>query len=177
LWTAIAITFVHHYTLATTVIHSAYLVHSAYLRLSLRPPSPHLDYPYNHIMVAHPSGTTTAEHNARLEAVATSLEDLARNLRALKLAPEGSAPRSFSADAPSAPPPPAQPAPPTPSANFYVGQRVRVLVAGPHRGRTGEILSRRGRIFWNLQLDATSHQPQCLIWKLPSSLQALPAGL
>jgi hypothetical protein len=130
-------------------------------------------------MVAHPSGTTTAEHNARLEAVAASLEDLARNLRALKLAtPQSTGSTPAASAPPSTAPPPVDPPPTTPpSAPFFIGQRIRIMVSGPHRGRTGEILSRRGRIFWNIQLDATVHQPECLIWKLPSSLQALPAGL
>jgi hypothetical protein len=122
--------------------------------------------------------STTADHDARLEAVATSLEDLARNLRRLKLAPT---PRSSSTaratPEPSMPPamPPSKPS--KPSAGFSIGQRVRVIVAGPYKGRTGEILGPRGRMFWNIRLDATTHQAQCDIWKMPSSLLALPAGL
>jgi hypothetical protein len=51
-----------------------------------------------------------------------------------------------------------------------------VTVAGQYYGRIGTILSPRGRMFWNLRLEAIGRKPECDIWKMPSSLKALPAG-
>jgi hypothetical protein len=40
-------------------------------------------------------------------------------------------------------------------------------------GRTGEVMSRRGSMFWNVRLDASGKDPEQLVFKMDSSLRAL----
>jgi hypothetical protein len=40
-------------------------------------------------------------------------------------------------------------------------------------GRTGEVVSRRGSMFWNMRLDTSHKDPKRLVFKMDSSLRAM----
>jgi hypothetical protein len=110
-----------------------------------------------------------ALREARLEEIATQLEELAAELRLLIIGGEEETP---SAQQPP-PPPPAQPM----DDKVRVGSRVRVVKGALDRywGRTGIVLSRRGSLFWNLKMDARGRETEGpLIYKKETSLQVVP---
>lgn len=106
----------------------------------------------------------------KLEEVATLMEELATALRRLKVNHEEE--NGHSAEAPSAPPPATAPRDDT----IQEGSRVRIIkTLDRYRGRTGVVMSRRGTMFWNLQLDIQGKESSGpLIYKKETSLQAIP---
>jgi hypothetical protein len=105
--------------------------------------------------------------DARLEEAALVLEGMARELRRLK----GQKPNNKTkapADVPSR-------ATSGGMAEMQVGQRVRVVRKDQCRGRTGVVLGRHGRLFWDVQLDANATNKGCTIYKRGSSLCIIEA--
>jgi hypothetical protein len=95
------------------------------------------------------------EHNAALEAIALVLEEVARQVRRLK--------RPVASRGASRPC----------KKGLQVGARVVVVCSqGKYLGRTGELVSRRGTMFWNVRLDASGADPARLVYKMDSSLTA-----
>jgi ribosomal protein L19 len=95
-----------------------------------------------------------------LEEAARLLEKMAQQLRSLK-AQRSKVPASRpTAEVPSAGVP----------EGVRVGSRVRVIRKDRYQGRTGVVLRRHGRLFWDVQLDATATQSKCLIYKKDASL-------
>lgn len=91
--------------------------------------------------------------NARLEAAAQLLESMAQELRKLK---------------------PAQGKEKKKVAEMQKGDRIRVVrPKDPHKGRVGEVLGRRGTMYWNLRLDADVTRGECLLYRMGSSLQII----
>lgn len=98
-------------------------------------------------MLAHPDRA----RDQQLEIIALLLEEVARKLRLLKVTEA-----------------------PTPKPSLHVGQRVRsISKAGKYQGRTGVLLSRRGRMFWNLRLDASLTDVARNVFMMETSLRAL----
>jgi hypothetical protein len=54
-----------------------------------------------------------------------------------------------------------------------VGRRVKVVIMGPYRGRVGVVVSRRGTMYWDVQLDETERDVSRLIYKMSSSLKVI----
>ena len=110
-----------------------------------------------------------ALREARLEEIATQLEELAAALRLLII--DGTEEIPPAKQPP--PPPPAQPM----DERVRVGSRVKVVrgTLDRYRGRTGVVLSRRGALFWNLRMDARGRETEGpLIYKKGTSLQVVP---
>lgn len=54
------------------------------------------------------------------------------------------------------------------------GDRIEMVRPNdPHRGRMGEVLRRRGTMFWNLRLDADATRGESLLYRMDSSLRVL----
>jgi hypothetical protein len=104
------------------------------------------------------------EANARLEEAAAALERMAKELRRLKTTTSGKT--KVQADLPKS----------GADAGVQVGQRVRVIRKDQYRGRTGVVLGRHGRLFWDVQLDASGTHKECTIYKRESSLCVLVAA-
>jgi hypothetical protein len=105
--------------------------------------------------------------SCRLEEAALLLEKMAKQLRALKT--DRSKARSdfkMPAEVPSAADVPSAAGP----ATVQVGSRVRVVRKDRYRGRTGVVVRRHGKLFWDVQLDATETSSRCLIYKKDASL-------
>ena len=43
----------------------------------------------------------------------------------------------------------------------------------PHLGRRGEVLKRRGTMYWDLRLDADGARGECLLYRMDSSLKVV----
>jgi hypothetical protein len=104
---------------------------------------------------------TDNEADARLEEAALVLEGMARELRRLKKAGNGSGNAKAPAEVPSAAKVPQ---------GMEVGRRV-VVRRDQYRNRTGVILGRHGRLFWDVRLEASATQGACTIYKRESSLR------
>jgi hypothetical protein len=102
----------------------------------------------------------TTDADARLEEAAQLLEKMARQLRSLKAERSKVPADGPTADVPSADQPEV----------VRVGSRVRVIRKDRYQGRAGVVLRRHGRLFWDVQLDATATQSKCLIYKKDASL-------
>jgi hypothetical protein len=109
--------------------------------------------------------TTDTEADARLEEAALALEGMARELRRLKKTKNGKA--KVPEEAPSAADAPQ---------GMQAGRRVRVIRKDQYRGRTGIVLGRHGRLFWDVLLDASATHSKCTIYKRESSLSMVEAG-
>jgi hypothetical protein len=57
--------------------------------------------------------------------------------------------------------------------SLKVGDKVMVVRADKYNGRRGTVVSRRGTMFWNVQLDALGSQPAERIFKMASSLKVV----
>jgi hypothetical protein len=120
--------------------------------------------------------TTIDEANARLEEAALVLEGMAKELRRLKTdggkgskSSKGGGKAKVAADAQTSGGKGAVPD------AVKVGQRVCVVRKDQYRGRTGVVLGRHGRLFWDVRLDASATQPECTIYKRESSLKVVEA--
>jgi uncharacterized protein (DUF885 family) len=92
------------------------------------------------------------DNNAALEAIAVLLEEVARMVRQLKRRKPAASQGNV----------------------LRVGCRVKVVCSqGKYMGRTGEVVSRRGSMFWNVRLDASRDDPERLVFKMDSSLKAM----
>jgi hypothetical protein len=105
--------------------------------------------------------------DARLEEAALLLEEMARQLRGLKekraKVPEKKQRSEVPEDVPST----------GVADELRVGCRVQVVRKDKYRGRKGVVLSRRGRLFWNVQLDGGDACGECVIFKKDTSLRVL----
>lgn len=114
-------------------------------------------------------------NEARVEEVAILLEELAVALRLLLIdirSRAGEAPNAQRQAQQDQAPPPHQPF----DGVVRVGSRVRVVggALNSFRGRTGVVLSQRGQLYWNLQLDIRGRETERpLIYKKGSSLQVV----
>jgi hypothetical protein len=59
----------------------------------------------------------------------------------------------------------------TMEADFVVGNKVRVIRRDKYYGRVGEIIGRRGQLFWRVLLTEGARQE--IIYKKPSGLEVL----
>jgi uncharacterized protein (DUF885 family) len=92
------------------------------------------------------------DNNAALEAIAVMLEEVARMVRQLKRRKPAASKGNV----------------------LRVGCRVKVVCSqGKYMGRTGEVVSRRGSMFWNVRLDASRGDPERLVFKMDLSLRAI----
>jgi hypothetical protein len=107
--------------------------------------------------------TDIEEANARLEEAALVLEGMARELRKLKKSHKGKA--KVAADSQT-----------SDDARIQVGQHVRVVRKDQYRGRTGVVLGRHGRLFWDVRLDASATHKECTIYKRESSLSVVESA-
>jgi hypothetical protein len=112
-------------------------------------------------------GTKGSVRQQKLEAVANAMEILAHELRQLALADDEGKDvyeekKSRAAEKG------------TGGKGCAVGRRVRVKVKGKYYGQTGEILSRRGAMYWNVRLDAGDGEVPRIIYKMASSLEVVP---
>ena len=99
----------------------------------------------------------------RLEAAALLLEQAARELRQLKK-------RNGAAKVPTEVPSASN------SGGVQVGSRVQVIRRDQYHGRTGVVVRRHGRVFWDVRLEASETQGECLIFKKDSSLRVVGPG-
>jgi hypothetical protein len=94
--------------------------------------------------------------DARLEEAAVALETMARELRRMKG-------KQGKTKLPTE----------VPSGNvggIQAGQRVRIVRKDQYRGRTGIVLGRHGRLFWDVRLEANATHGACTIYKREASL-------
>ena len=112
-------------------------------------------------MKASKSKSTDAD--SRLEEAALLLEEMARDLRRLK---KRNGETKVPAGVSSA----------SDAEGVQVGSRVRVTRKDQYRGRTGVVLRRHGRLFWDVRLEASEAQGECLIFKKESSLRVVGPG-
>jgi hypothetical protein len=105
------------------------------------------------------------EADARLEEAALVLEGMARELRRLK---KKTGKAKMPADVPSSSA--------DGLAELQVGQRVRVVRKDRYRGRTGVVLGRHGRLFWDVRLEATATHGASTIYKKDASLCVIAAS-
>jgi hypothetical protein len=99
------------------------------------------------------------EADARLEEAALVLEEMARELRRMKRkVRKTKVPAEVLSSAAGG------------TAELRVGQRVRVVRRDQYRGRTGVVLGRHGRLFWDVRLDANATQGASTIYKKEASL-------
>jgi hypothetical protein len=103
------------------------------------------------------------EADARLEEAALLLEGMARELRLLKRR-SGKSKTKVDADVPTS----------GGTAELQVGYRVRVVRKDKYRGRTGVVLGRHGRLFWDVRLDACAGHGECTIYKKDASFCVIP---
>jgi hypothetical protein len=90
------------------------------------------------------------------------LEELAAELRGLKSAGV--------ADATAPKPPAAVPSAEEPPCEIEAGRRVRVVRRDQYYNRVGVVKRRHGRLFWDVQLEATETRCASLIFKKDASL-------
>jgi hypothetical protein len=118
----------------------------------------------------HPTDRSPTDD--QLEAMATQLDSLARHLRQLKLdpssRPRATATSSAAFDRSASPTPPSSP-------TFQKGDCVQITHRDGYHGRRGTLTSRHGRLFWNIQLDATDKDKARLIYKKDTSLALIEA--
>jgi hypothetical protein len=108
------------------------------------------------------SDDTETTVDARLERVALLLEELAAELRGLKSAGV--------ADAAAPKPPAAVPSSEESPCEIKAGRRVRVVRRDQYYNRVGVVKRRHGRMFWDVQLEATETRCASLIFKKDASL-------
>jgi hypothetical protein len=124
------------------------------------------------------SGTTAAvagEHSDgvedRLEQAALLLEEMARELRKMKSRESVEVPLAggtYNQEAPEVPL--------LGEADLQVGHRVRVVWKDKYYGRTGVVMHRHGRLFWDVRLDASVTRAECTIFKKDASLTLIPGS-
>jgi hypothetical protein len=91
--------------------------------------------------------------DARLEAAAQLLETMAQELRKLKQTQRKTRRKN---------------------PGIQKGDRIRMTrPKDPHVGRTGEVLRRRGTMYWDLRLDADATRSECLLYRMDSSLKVV----
>jgi hypothetical protein len=110
-------------------------------------------------MVVRGTSDAVAEME-RLEAAANVMEDLARALRLLMAREKVSAPSTRERE--SCPSPAATE---SAEAGPRVGCKVRIVRKDAHYMKTGEIVGRRGRLFWYIRLDSQDGQVGRVIYK------------
>jgi hypothetical protein len=127
---------------------------------------------------------TKGHRQERLQAVATAAEGLAASAAMLaeelrKLAMEDNGDRGDGGDSgggdgkeANATPRPERRKVSKDSA-VAVGRRVKVVILGPYRGRVGVVVSRKGTMYWYVQLDETERDVSRLIYKMSSSLKVI----
>ena len=101
----------------------------------------------------------------RLEQAALLLEEMARELRKMKSRESPEVPVAGGADSQEAPEVPLSGA-----ADLQVGHRVRVVRKDKYYGRTGVVMRRHGRLYWDVRLDASATRAECTIFKKDASL-------
>lgn len=99
-----------------------------------------------------------ATHDAQLEAMAAVLDELAEQLRGMMRGPDKV--NSTSAKGTS---------------EFGVGKRVRIIVRGKFYWRTAVLLSRRGRLYWNMRLEERDGEVERELYKAETSLRVIDA--
>ena len=101
-----------------------------------------------------------ATPDAQLEAMAKELEALAEQLRGMM----GSADGATNASTKD-----------TSTSEFGVGKRVRIIVRGKFYWRTAVLLSRRGRLYWNMRLEERDGEVERELYKAETSLRVIDA--
>jgi hypothetical protein len=89
-------------------------------------------------MTAAAAGKSSDRADDRLEQAALLLEDMAHELRKMKSGEHQEAPE----------------VPVSSEADLQVGHHVRVVRRDQYCGRTGVVMHRHGRLFWDVRLDA-----------------------
>jgi transglutaminase-like putative cysteine protease len=96
------------------------------------------------------------EADAWLEEAAAVLEGMARELRRLKLAQRTKIPVDRPTKMVQRTKTPGDQPTSGGDAEMHAGQRVQVVRKDQYRGQTGVVLGRLGRVFWDVQLDASA---------------------
>lgn len=67
----------------------------------------------------------------------------------------------------------AQPAPRRKKGSVRIGQRVRITIDGPYKGRMGIVTLKRGSMFWYIRMDAVDGGVERVIYKMASSFSII----
>jgi hypothetical protein len=109
------------------------------------------------------------QRRQELAAIADALEEMAKHIRELSIDNEGKCKSARAQEGKT----PSSAASSREEEKLQAGARVRVIVAGRYRHRTGTLVSRRGSTFWNIQLDARDGEVEKIIYKKDSSLRRI----
>jgi hypothetical protein len=100
------------------------------------------------------------ERDAELEAMARVLDALAEQLRAMMV---GGAVDETPSEGEE-------------GSRFSAGRKVRIVVRDKYYGQTATLLSRRGRMYWNIRLEGRDGEIGREMYKAETSLRVVDSG-